>query len=104
MYWRGLSLLLIIILISAGSLLLEVWSFKNLRFFQNLRFDGVWVELNVETPLLDFLRLGDHLVELLDRVDTVMRLLEETLAHLGHGLLVFPHLLGDTHQHGELWR
>lgn len=33
-----------------------------------------------------------------------MRLLEETLTHLSHGFLVFPHLLGDTHQHSELWR
>lgn len=32
-----------------------------------------------------------------------MRLLEETLSHVGHGLLVLSDLLGDTNKHTELW-
>mmetsp|Transcript_12498 Transcript_12498/g.15983 ORF Transcript_12498/g.15983 Transcript_12498/m.15983 type:complete len:291 (-) Transcript_12498:1479-2351(-) len=95
-------LLLVVILVAACRLLLEVWCFINLRFLQNLGLDGVRVELDVQTPLLDLLRLGNHFVELLDGVDAVLWLLEETLAHLCDGLLVLTHLLGDADKHGEL--
>ena len=46
--------------------------------------------------------MGNHLVELLDGVDAVLRLLEETLTHLSDSFLVLSHLLGDTDEHGEL--
>ena len=46
--------------------------------------------------------MGNHLVELLDGVDAVLRLLEETLTHLSDSFLVLSHLLRDTDEHGEL--
>ena len=84
--------------------MLEIRRFENLWLFQYLGFDGVRVQLDVQAPLLDLLRLGNHLVELLDGVDSVLRLLEEALAHLGDCLLVLTHLLRDANKHRELGR
>lgn len=89
---------------STLGLLGKVWRLKDLRLFEDLRLDGVWVELDVESPRLDLVRLGDHLVEGLDGLDTVLRLLEETLTHIGNSLLVFSDFLRDTDQHAQLWR
>jgi len=102
--WRRLRLLLIVVvvLISARSLLLKVWSLVDLRLLEDLGFNGVWVQRNFQTPLLDLFRLSNHLVQLLDRVDTIVRLLEKTLSHLGYSFFILPHLLGDANQHGEL--
>lgn len=100
--WRlGLK---VVVLVAAGSLLLEVRRFVNHGFVEYLGLDRIRVELNVQAPLFDFLRLRNHLVELLDGVDTVLWLLEETLTHLCHRLLVLTHLLGDADEHGELGR
>jgi len=93
---------LLLILVSAGSLLLEVGGLEDLRLIEHLGFDRVRVQLDVKPPLLDLLTLRDHLVQLLDRVDSIVGFLEETLAHLGDRLLVLPHLLGDADEHGEL--
>ena len=82
----------------------EVGCLEDLRLLEDLGFNGVWVQLDVQAPLFDLLALGNHLVELLNGVDSVMRLLEETLAHLSDGLLVLAHLLRDTDKHSELWR
>lgn len=102
--WRCLRWLLVVVvvLVSARSLLLEVWSLIDLGLLEDLGFNGVWVQRNFQTPLLDFFRLSNHLVQLLDRVDSIVRLLEKTLTHLGYSLFILPHLLGDAHQHGEL--
>ena len=89
-------------MVATGSLLLEVRRFENLWLVEHLRLDSVRIQLNVQAPLFDLLRLCDHLVELLDRVDAVLRLLEEALAHLRHGLLILTHLLRDADQHREL--
>ena len=101
---RLLGLLLLVVLVSASSLLLEVWRLKDLRLLQDLGLDGIGVELNIEAPLLDFLALSNHFVQLLNRVNSVMRLLEETLSHLGHGLFIFTDTLRNTDKHGEFWR
>ena len=37
-------------------------------------------------------------------MDTVIRLLEETLAHLGDSFLILPDLLGDSDEHAQFWR
>lgn len=97
--WRRL---LLIVLVSSGGLLCEVGRLKDLRLLEHLGFDSIRVELDVQAPLLNLLALGNHLVELLDRVNSVVGLLEKTLAHLSHRLLVLPHLLRDTDEHGEL--
>ena len=85
-------------------LLSKVWRLKDHRLFEDLGLDGVWVELDVETPRLDLVRLGNHLVQGLDGLDTVLWLLEETLTHIGNSLLVFSDFLWDTNQHAQLWR
>ena len=102
--WRRLRwrLVIVVVLVSARSLLLEVWSLVDLRLLEDFGFDGVWVQRNFQTPLLDLFRLSNHLVQLLDRVDSIVRFLEKTLSHLGYSLFILPHLLGDAHQHGEL--
>jgi len=99
---RRLGLLVVVVLAATGCLLLEVRRFVNLRLLEDLCLDGVRVELDVQAPLFDLLRLSDHLVELLDGMDTILGLLEEALTHLSHSLLVLTHLLGDTDKHGEL--
>ena len=92
------------VLVSASSLLLEVGCLEDLRLLEDLGLDGVGIELNVEAPLLDFLALSNHLIQLLNRVNPVVRLLEETLSHLGHSLFIFPDILGNTDKHGEFGR
>ena len=54
----------------------EIGSFINLWAVQHFSFDGVWCQLNVETPLFDLFALSNHLVELADAVNTVIWLLE----------------------------
>jgi len=101
--WRRLGLL-VVVLISARCLLLKVRSFENLGLVQNLCLNRVWVELDVEAPLLYLFGRGNHSVELLDGVDTVLRFLEQTLAHLRNSLLVLANFLRNANQHGEFWR
>jgi len=101
---RGRVRLCLVVLIATRSLLLEVGGLEDLRLFENLGFNSVRVELDVQSPLLDLLTFSNHLVELLDRVDTIVRLLEKTLAHLCDGLFVFADLLRDTDEHGEFGR
>jgi hypothetical protein len=47
--------------------------------------------------------VGDHSVEVANGLDTVVGLLEQTLAHGGHDLLVLPHALGDTNESAKFW-
>lgn len=101
---RTRLLLLLVVVVAAGSLLLEVGRLVDLRLIEDLGFDRVGVQLDVETPLLDLLAAGDHFIQLLNGVDTVVRLLEQTLAHLGHGLFILTHLLGNSDKHGEFRR
>lgn len=88
----------------SGGLSLEVGRLKNFGALQHLGLNGVGLKADLETPLLDFLAVCDHVVELANRADTVVRLLEEGLAHGSHGLLVLTHLLGDTDKHAQLGR
>jgi len=82
----------------------EVRCLKDLRFIQHLGFDGVRCQLYVETPLLDFFALRNHGIQFTNGSDAVVGLLEETLSHCRHGLLVLPHFLRNAHQHAELRR
>ena len=52
---------------------------------------------------MNVLALSDHVVQVADRLDPVMRLLEEVLTHSGHHLLVLTNFLGDSDQHTKLW-
>jgi len=89
--------------VSAG-LSLEVGRLKDFGSFKHLGFDAVGLKGDFEAPLLHFFRVSDHVVQLADRADTVVGLLEERLAHGGHGLLVLTHLLGDADQHAQFGR
>lgn len=82
----------------------EIRCFINLGPLQDLGFDRVWGQLDVESPLLDLGALRDHFIQLADGVDTVVWLLEETLTHLSDRLLVLAHLLGDADEHAQFWR
>ena len=82
----------------------EVRCLKDLGFIQHLGFDGVRCQLDVETPLLDFFALRNHGIQFTNGSNTVVGLLEETLSHCCHRLLVLPHFLRDAYQHAELWR
>lgn len=73
---RCLLLLLLMVLISTSSLLSEVGCLEDLRLLEDLCFNSVWVQLYVQAPLFDLLALGNHLVKLLNGVDSIVRLLE----------------------------
>jgi len=94
----------VVVVSTVSRLLREVGCLENLRLLEHLGFNRVRLELDVQTPLLDLLALGDHLVELLDGVDTVMGLLEQALTHHSDGLFVLTNLLRDADKHGELRR
>jgi len=49
-----------------GGLMLEVRGFEDLRAFKHASFDSVRGELNLKAPLLDFLRLSYHGIEVAD--------------------------------------
>ena len=84
--------------------MLEIRRFEDLWSFENRSFDGVGGEIDFKAPLLDFLGVGDHGVEVADGLDTVVRLLEKTLTHGGHDLLVLSDSLGDTDESAKFWR
>lgn len=99
-----LLLSLILVLVATGSLCLEIWSLKNLRLFEDLSLDCIGSQTDVEAPLLDLLTGGDHSVQLLDRMNSVVRLLEKTLTHSGYSSFVFADLLGNTDEHSKFRR
>jgi len=84
--------------------LLEVRRFEDLWSFENRSFDGVRGEVDFKAPLLHFLGVGDHGVEVADGLNTVVRLLEQTLTHRGHDLLVLSDALGNTDESAKFWR
>ena len=92
------------ILVATGCLLLEVGRLENLRLLEHLGLNRVRIQLNVQAPLLALLTLCDHLVQLLDRVNPIVRLLEEALSHLSDSLFIFPHLLRDSNEHRKFGR
>lgn len=55
------SLELIVVSVTLG-LLCKVWSFENHGLFQYLGLNGVWVQLDVKTPLFDLRGLRDHFI------------------------------------------
>jgi hypothetical protein len=64
--------------------------------FEHLSLNCVRSEIDLKSPLLDFFTLGDHRVQIADGLDTVVRLLEQTLAHEGHDTFVLTDTLWDT--------
>lgn len=83
---------------------MEIGRLKDLGLLEDLGLDRIWGELDVQAPTLNIWALGDHLVQGLDRLDPIVRLLEEALAHHCDCFLVFAHLLWDADQHGEFGR
>lgn len=86
--------------LSAGTLLPKT----DRGSLQDLGFYLIRLELNVEVPLLDLLRLSNHLVDLLNALDTVKWLLEETLPDLGHDALVFSNFGWNADQDAKFRR
>ena len=56
--------------------MLEIRGFEDLRTLENAGLNCIRLEINLESPLFDFLGRSNHGVEVADRLDTVMRLLE----------------------------
>lgn len=97
----GGARLLVLELVASGGLRGKVGRLIDLWAVEYLRLDGVGGHRDFKTPLLHVLRLGDHVVQLADAADTIVWLLEETLAHLGHRLLVLAHLLRNADKHAQ---
>ena len=83
---------------------LRAWEHEDAWALENLSLNLVGLETDGELPLLDFLRVGDHLVEGSDALYAVIGLLEETLSNVGHDPLVFTDLGRDTNQDTEFGR
>lgn len=66
-----------LLLAGIGGLRLEVGRLKDLGSFEHTGLDCVGGQLDLETPLLDFLALGNHGVEVADTLDAVVGLLEQ---------------------------
>lgn len=91
-------------MVTAGGLSCEVRRLEDARALEDLGLNSVWVERDFQTPLLHVLRLRNHFVELADRPDTIVWLLEQGLAHSCHRFLVLAYLLGNTNQHAQFGR
>lgn len=74
----------------------------DLRSLENLGFDGVWLEVDLKVPLLDFFGFCDHAVERLDASDPLWWLLEEALPDVRHDPLVLSDLCWDADEGAEL--
>jgi hypothetical protein len=74
----------------------DTWSREDL----SLKLIRLKVDLKI--PLLDFLGCGDHVVEVGDTLDPVIRTLEKALADISHDLLVLSDLGGDAYENAEL--
>lgn len=74
----------------------DTWSREDL----SLKLIRLKVDLKI--PLLDFLGAGDHVVEVGDTLDPVIRTLEKALADISHDLLVLSDLGGDAYENAEL--
>lgn len=77
---------------------------ENAGASEDLSLDLIGLEVELEVPVLYLLGLGDHLVELGDAADAVVRLLEEALSDVGHDLLVLADPWRDANQDAELGR
>lgn len=86
------------LLARVSCLLHEIGSFINLGSIENLSLNCVRSEFNLKSPLLDLLALSDHGVQIANGLDTVVRLLEQTLAHESHDTFVFTDTLGNTYK------
>ena len=95
--------LLSLVLIASWSLGGKVWRFKNFRTFEDFGFNSIGLESDIETPLLNFFAFWDHLIKLADRSDTIMGLLEQTLSHSSHSLLVLTNFLRNANEHTKFW-
>jgi hypothetical protein len=76
----------------------------NLGSLEHFGFDGVWLEVDVQVPLLDFFGVRNHFVQLLDALNSLGRLLEETLSNVSHHSLVLPNLRRNPNQRAQLRR
>lgn len=79
-------------------LLVDRWSLEDFTF------NGIWLDVDVKVPLLDFLRVGNHAVKLLDGSNSLWRLLMEALSDVSHDSLVLSDFGGDSDEGAELRR
>lgn len=93
-----------LLLARIGRLLLEVRRFKNLWTLQHACFDRIRGQLDLEAPLFNLLRRGNHGIKIADRFDAVMRFLEETLTHGCHDAFVFTYALRDSNECAQFGR
>ena len=91
------------LLSALSSLVMAAW-LVDLWALEHSGLDGVWLKIDVQLPLFDFLRIGNHSVELLDAPDSLRWLLKEGLPDLGHDPLILSDLCWDTDQCAKLWR
>lgn len=77
---------------------------EDLRSLQDVSFNSIGFNINLEVPLLDFLAVGNHPVEFLDAANSLVWFLEETLSDVSHHLLVLSDLRWDTDKGAEFWR
>jgi hypothetical protein len=98
---RFVLILLTWVLASSWSLSGKIRWFENFWSFKNFSFDCVWLQSDVQTPLLDLFALWNHLVKFANRSDTIMRFLEKTLSHGSHGFFVFSNFLRDSNEHAK---
>ena len=75
---------------------------ENAGLLQNLSLNLIRLEIDSELPLLDFLGVSDHLVNLGDALDAIIWSLEKTLADVGHDLLVLADLGRNTNEDTKL--
>lgn len=73
-----------------------------LRPFEHSCLNGIWLQVDIEIPFLDLLGLSNGSVKVLDRPDSLRRLLKQALSYLCHYLLVFSYLGWDSHEGAKL--
>lgn len=97
---RAISVLVLLSRVSIPTgLSLEVRRLKNFGSLKDFSLNTVGLETNLESPLFDFLTVSDHFIELTDRTNTIMGLLEQGLAHSSHSLFILADLLRDADKH-----
>jgi len=75
---------------------------EDLWSLEYLGFDCIWLKVDVEVPLFDFLGVGNHSVQLLDGANSLVWLLEQGLTDVSHDLLVLSNLGWDANKGTKL--
>jgi hypothetical protein len=75
----------------------------NRRSLQNSCLDGVRFKVDVKVPLLHFLRISYHSIQLFDTSDSLWWLLKQALSDVSHDTLIFSNFGWDTDEGTQLW-